>query len=929
MAEYSLPGTRIFQVVTPPVNVGEIASRACIIGPFADLYRFSDADEKPLSFLGAYDAVNRTCYDWPQKAVGGRIDESYVKVFAEQALLRYYSRSSAASPAPQTVTGYRNRIQAGVNLVANGADYPRVAALNDRDAQVGDGIKVRVTHESTEYVVDSYIQQILPTILPATISAASADANNEDAIADPDDPVVTQVDGVENCVTLSADSSDWQGIKRGQASDTYTVTVIQSSVGGDFTTAAVRIISASGKDDVASIAPDEDGVLKVMTPLGLQLAWSLDLSSPCEESAGEESPSDLLVGQEWTVAVEMAFTPGVFSKHVSSTYTADQDVRYIITIVEGGIVGDGDYSVKFVVSTDRGIDSSGPTTVAAAGTAYPIGTKGVKGAFTAAGYAVGDRFFIDVEGATPSEYQTIVMAHNVPAIVPAETACNIELYIRDTVEIPEDREITPDVQNWVAGQIDICLEDGIQLTHPSWTLAGEPQLLDLAAGRLYVEYRVWNPVNIGTLGTVTTQSDVNLLPGPLHPDNPLKFALHLGVLNGGGVELRYLAISDPDDDDSWLTEGINPASDRDDIYGVVPLTTRRTVLDAFHAEVLSQSGAEEGRWRVLWACLPSFETAVIVDATTTSDLDVALAIIEEDPANDGEFTYLTVPGDNVDFIAEGVRPKDVVRYNYTTDLFGLPVYEEYLISEVVSSTTLRLEDGPTEESVVPLKMEVWRNTTGAEEADEIITQGLVPYGASKRVRAVWPDRIGASGYTVPGYMACSALAAQRGGALPHQGLTGGTLLGFDNVDRTTRRFGKTDLNRMARAGVWILTKDPLGSVVYTRHAVTAADYDSIPEREESMVSNLDNISYQFKGMFDDLIGRANIVPQVEDIIRSRFLTLASKLTNRVVNLLSGPQVLEARLISLQVSQLQADRYELQVRFALPAPFNNIDIFILV
>lgn len=928
---YILPQVRIFQIVTPAANAPGRVLRACAIGPFADLYRYTEASEKALGYLGDYDPLQDTCFDWPEKVAGGTVDEDYTKVYVEKALLKYYTRSTGASPAPATVTNFRNKVNVGINLKDNGVLYPRDTVFNDRDVKVGDGIRVRVTHSGTDYEVMSYITAMEASLTAASVSAPTLGANNKTAKVAAS-PVVTKVGGPDNCITLTASSAAWNGIKGGNPEDTYTITVIQDSVGGDLTTARLQITSASGAEYVATVAPAADGVAKLVTPLGLSLTFGIDLSSVCEADADADgvSADDLSIGQQWTVAVRMTYTPGTVAAGSNTTYTGSQDTTYIVEITEGGVVGVD--SPKFKVTTNTGIDVSGPTSIAATDTNYAVGTKGVTIRFNQTGthaYCKGDTFEIEVEGAKPGPIKTVSMAHDIPSAVPGATACTIDLYIRDTIELPKERDLSPGVLNWRTSQSQICLESGVEATHPSWTDQGLPLALPLMGGDVFAHYRVWNPTGVGSVGGVFTSADVQLLPGKVTPDNPLKYALSSMLGPAAGTEIKYCSISNPADTQKWIDEGIGPISDRDDVYNIVPLTKDQAVLTAFVNSVNEASGTTEGRWRSLWVNLVGSADYPLQDETTSTDLEILLATIEADPLDNSRYTYLSIPNNNAEFITAGVLAGDIVRINYGVDAFGEPTFTTYSVAEVVSENTLRLSTGPSSPQVLPIKCEVWRNTTPQQEAEQIVTTSMLPYGGNKRIRAVWPDEIGLGGQTVPGYFACALLAAASSGALPNQGLTGATVSGITNVDRTVKRFNKTQLNLMAGSGVWILTKDPLGSVVYTRHAVTAGDYDNIYEREEQTVRNLDSISYRHKDLFNDLIGRANVVPGVTELIRAREEALGQALTGTIISPLLGPQVTRYSVDSVAPDPLQADRYIVQVGIGLPAPVGDISIYLNV
>ena len=94
-------------------------------------------------------------------------------------------------------------------------------------------------------------------------------------------------------------------------------------------------------------------------------------------------------------------------------------------------------------------------------------------------------------------------------------------------------------------------------------------------------------------GAVETIFDVatldSAIDGPLDPDNPLKWAVFKALQNSAQANsnitpVSYTAVCDPSDTEEWLNV-LDLIDGRDDVYGLVPLTRNKTVLDAFHAHI--------------------------------------------------------------------------------------------------------------------------------------------------------------------------------------------------------------------------------------------------------------------------------------------------------------------------------------------------------
>ena len=200
--------------------------------------------------------------------------------------------------------------------------------------------------------------------------------------------------------------------------------------------------------------------------------------------------------------------------------------------------------------------------------------------------------------------------------------------------------------------------------------------------------------------------------------------------------------------------------------------------------------------------------------------------------------------------------------------------------------------------------------------------------SDRRVDLVWPDRVGNGGKTFPGYYLCAALAGLRSGVLPQQGLTNVAIVGFDDLSRTTQFFSANQLNTMAAAGYWIVTQAPDG-VVYTRQQLTTdAASGNLKYAEQSITTNLDSISYQFLNVMKPYIGRGNVTPTMINVLSGAILGVISSLENTIAVQILGPQVLGATIVQLSQDPTFADRIICKINLELPAPLNNLELYLV-
>jgi exosome complex RNA-binding protein Csl4 len=919
MATYVLPQVQVFQdfQVTPSVAANPL--RAHISGGHAYLVRYSDADEQLEGRLGHYDPIVDTCYSWPNRPAGAVIDDDYTKIWIKNALLRYFSDQISGGSTITKTAGYNNRVRSdSVNFQTNGI-YSRSSLLFDRDVQLGDIVRLRVVPAGDDPVyLWTYVKDILGDEVSASIAAASADSSNADTQAVSPTAAAVQTDGAENCVTVVPDGDAYDGLPSGYINETYTLLVLSSSVDGDYTAARIRVISASGLDDELEVTPSAAGEPTAIGSRGLTVIFDTDSSGACSTSAENDdvSPTDLIAGQEWEVTVSQPFTAPVATS--AGTYTEESSTTYIVSVTKGGVWAD---LPQISVTTTNGIDISGPTTVTAAATAVAIGSRGVTIAFSGDGLRKGDRYYVVVTGVEEGPLRTIELGHNIPSTVPADSEVGVDLYIlKPTLEVTENRTGFAPLVNWVQSETEICLNSGIIGYDESWTDDGELLALDVVSESSQ-DYGV---------------AYVELITGPLHPDNPLKWGVFKALSNSNGTQVKYTAVPDPDDEDDWVSM-LERLLGRDDVYGLVPLTRNRTVQDLFAAHVDAQSAPESGLWRVTWFNLAGIPTIPIVHTgstvsgyttATTTDGELALATFEDDAQTSGsQYTILQVPEGNAAFLENGVQPGDIVRALYAGDGFGNYTYSEYVVDAVQSEDQLRLLTGPDAPQSVPAKIEIWRNLTATEEAAEIARDA----GSwnNRRVRAVWPDQIESSGTIQEGYHLCAALAGLSSGILPHQGMTRLEVAGFSDVPRTTSKFNRPQLDTIAVSGGWIVTQDIIDGEIYTRQAVTTGDYENIVQREEMITRNVDSISYRFKDHFEPYIGVTNVNPSMQSLLAYETRKLIEVLKRERFTEQLGGQIVSATLVSLEQHATQKDRFVMTLQIVIPFPLNVFEIHIVI
>jgi len=916
---YVLPQVAVFQ----EFNIAPVAAAAPrsahITGGHAKLFRYSNSDEKTVINLGEYDSISDTAYSWPERPTGSQVDFDYVKLYVEDALLEYFSNAASSGSVVAPVSGYKNRIRdAGTNFKTNTSTYPRAAALLDRDVQLGDYVYVRGVVSGTEYELNTTVKGFVGDTVAASVASASSDAANKSTQS-----LSVTIDnlGYTNSITLTADGSSYDGLADGDIDETYTIEVINSSVGGDLTTAKLRVTSASGNDNQASVTPAAAGGFTEIGTRGLLVEFDVNSTASASSMAsGDEiSPNDLVVGQKWRVRVKQAFTAP--SSTSGGTYTGTANTTYIVEVTKGGLYA---ASPEITVTTTTGYDVSGPTIVSASGTAVSIGNYGVTASFNQTKLCKGDKYYVTVTASKQGAMKTLILADDMPEELLAAADLDLKLYIRKDLIVPKNLEADAPNVGYETADTEITVQSGILLYEESWTDSGVLQPLPLKGGTLFVEYRAWLPDYVNTVDSITDPADLSSLLGQASPDNPLYWGVYLALQNANGQPVYFSAVADPSDPTSWIDvlEGLDGY---DQIYNLVPLTTDATVQGAWKAHVVSQSAPEVANFRATVFGIDVPSQKAIINSETSSDGNTVLAKLSDDPTTSGtQYTLLFVPANNAKFITKGVRAGDKVRFLYSTDGFGVENYSEFVIDEVLSEGSLRLATGHTSAITVAQRAEVWRTLNKADRVTEIRQQ--VAKHKNRRVVVIANPTVGYGGATFPGYFAAAAVAGLRSGVLPQQGLTNVSVSGIDDVGSVISSLNGTQLNSVAEAGGWIIAKNNLGQI-FNRHAITS-DPTDLNTREEMVRVNVDSISFSYKEVYLPYIGQVNVTPDTITVLNSLFDTTTLVLkTNGTPK--SGPQLIDATLVQIRQHALFKDRVVIEANLSVPYPLNNIDLKLVV
>jgi hypothetical protein len=246
---YTKPQVVVFQDFQTLPSAITDPLRAHISGPHAKLHRYADIDEKDDINLGEYDPTIDKAYPWPLKAAGSLIDLDYTKIYVEDALLLYFTDLVGLGSTIAPVASYPNRIRSSSVVFKTNGTLNRSDALL-RDVRKGDTVYVRGADGEDTYELWTYVKDFKGETVAAEVdapTAATSNRANQSAATS-----VDKVGGGDNNVRVTANGSAYDGLALGVIDETYTVEVTSGSISGDYTTARLRITSASGLDNVSS-----------------------------------------------------------------------------------------------------------------------------------------------------------------------------------------------------------------------------------------------------------------------------------------------------------------------------------------------------------------------------------------------------------------------------------------------------------------------------------------------------------------------------------------------------------------------------------------------------------------------------------------------------------------------------------------------------
>lgn len=723
-------------------------------------------------------------------------------------------------------------------------------------------------------------------------------------------PASVQIAGTDNDVELSdVDTTTYNGLATGDITETYTIEV---TTAGDATSARLSLTSASGRDDETDIDPAAYSSQTTVGARGLKVTFT-------------HTSDDFELGQTWQLTVRQVWAGATPTS--GGTFTGDADITYIVTVTRGGKFTDTT-DPQITVTSNTGVDRSGPTTVTAATTDFAVGTLGAVIQFAGAGLNDGDIYYVPVTGPTAGAYKTILLADNLTEALQASTDLEVTLYLKKDLTVPAQRSSSPPDLNWTADADGVVVNEAIDASDSTLTDNGEPFFALVRGGTVYISYRAWTDTHAGQLVEVTDQATAEAALGiafdDIAPDHVLAYAVKKAVQNGNGQAIKFSGVADPSDLTLWQ-DVLNLVAGYNDVFSLVPLTRDEDVVRAYQTHILARSSDDiGGEWRHGWFNLAASDDLAIVDASTSSDEAVVMATLGDNPAVSGsQFTLFSVTTGNGKFVTNGVAAGDEVRYLFTVDSFGEPTYTTFIVESVVNEDSLVVDTGHTAAVTQAQKVEVHRTLSMDQVAADLASR-VTGDSLNSRFKYLWPDQFtDDDGVVAEGYHLCAIYAAMIGGIAPHQGLRQVSVSGVSAVPRSTSYLNNGQLNTLAAAGFVVVSKAPAGEI-FALFARTP-DLSSVSSREEVTVRLDDAIRYLFWNTAMVNRGNANLTGAMLAKLRTDLQSaIQHGLSDTNVDRL-GPMIVSAEITALRPHLTIADRLVLTVGVVRPFPLNDTSL----
>ena len=418
---------------------------------------------------------------------------------------------------------------------------------------------------------------------------------------------------------------------------------------------------------------------------------------------------------------------------------------------------------------------------------------------------------------------------------------------------------------------------------------------DVLGGELQVTFKTLSTQYSDNVYACTSIVEARELLGDLTDENPLGLMVAQALSNSNGRAVYFVGVTDTAED--GYMDALANLEDDSRVYSIVPATTNLDTLTKIESYIDYLSGPEVMNWSIGWFACDLTEDVVVASGLT--GISTGTAVLDLGSSAN----------------VQGLRSGDVV------EVPGAGNFRIIAVDDIGGKVTV-YKDLPTGTFT---DLRIVRTTSATDKAQEAID------AASRfnnyRVRMVVTPGIAtqSSDYRrISNVYMAAACAGYRSGVAPHQPLTRAEVNGFIIP---SMNLSVEQLNRMAKAGIWLVVRDNAGTV-YVRHQLTT-DTVNYTTREDSKITNGDEICRYVRAQLEPFYGRANVSEEFINVLYLTMISVPDKIRSRPYSDLIGPQISSAEYPDISQDPDLPDKVIIRVRYFTPNPANYIDLFLAI
>ena len=626
------------------------------------------------------------------------------------------------------------------------------------------------------------------------------------------------------------------------------------------------------------------------------------------------------------------------------TYTGPKNTVYLITMLEETMLQITDTSgleVAQFLTLERTSASSikikngASTTSASSGTLeFNVGTYGVKAKITnATKLHKGDQFSITCVAATESstEFDGILLdGMPVDAKWLKENSTNSE---------GKDRKLKKVV---LLKQFDGELVDCEGVSNPfttdeekvtikenlAWWIDDQKSFAPFEdkIGKLYVQFRVLIiPEPEEEKFLLTSVADIQKYFGTIDQDNDLAYGCY-AALEGAAYRAIYAMRTRGTTADDFL-EAVYKTKTDPDLYSYAVITEDANVAKAVADYNVTLCAPDVKMFRrTFWGIEAPGEYSLANVDDTGKELRATFGSLTGD-SNDTNNVLVSIADDNMIDLKNISFNGLITRMRAGDKVQLLTNGAVYTVQKVLSSKELVLESGPKTEIDAPKAINLIHANTPVNRREFV--QGTCGLFNSLRKTVVWTDNGTKDMVRIHNKYLGAYVAGLASAIVPQQSMTHSEVTLIDNASRTYTQYTREELDEIAKYGCLVIAQDTKGGPCYVRHNLTTETDKGLLYYEESCIRNVDNMSFKVESHIARYIGKSHVTPSALLAIYRDLYALFDSFTKNGTDELIGPQLVSFSDLTVEQDQTLKSRVIVRVRWDVPVPLNNIQVFEMV